>query len=131
MTFLQLIELNEALAALSGGITQQHDGKAQQIAFRFTGKTRLAIARLSASLKPHIDAFHAAKGEIVKQHGGPFTQVAQEAQAGLAAANAEIRKLAAEPCELPPFDPLPLPEFVADDNPVPPAVLAVLLPYLA
>jgi hypothetical protein len=126
MKLISLLQLHAALTQLSGSVTHLVEGKALQVAFRFTGLTRLAIAKAIRSLAGHVADHKAAVSEIVKQHGGPWGEPCEEH----AKAIAEIHTLEqAEVADAPTFS-LPLSEFTHDDNPVSPAVLEVLLDHL-
>jgi hypothetical protein len=126
MTFSDLNNLDAALAQLSGAYTQIVDQKPVAISLRFTGATRLKIARFHAAVKTALAPYQTASEAIQKQHGGPFDK---PGQTGYAEAIKEITELLkTEGGEV--VAELPEAEFTRDDNPVPPAVLQVLLPFL-
>ncbi len=99
-----------------------------QTFFRFTGATRLAIAKAVRLLTPFVEDHKAAANAIVKQLGGPWDENVMDENR--ARAIAEIRALEEGVMENAPAISLPEAEFIHDDNPVPPAVLEVLLDHL-
>lgn len=126
MKLIQLLKIHQALSSLSGSATHLHEGKPVQVSFRFTGATRLAIAKGVRLLTPFVEDHKAAASALVKQYGGPWeSPCAEQGQA-----TAEIYALEQAEVENAPAISLPEAEFTHDDNPVPPAVLEVLLDYL-
>jgi hypothetical protein len=128
MKLAQILQLHAALSSLSGSITHLHEGRPVQAFFRFTGATRLAIARAVRQLTPFVEDHKAAASAIVKQLGGPWEEnVLGENRAR---AVEEIRALEEGVMENVPTLSLPEAEFTHDDNPVPPAILETLLDHL-
>lgn len=124
-TKADLIHISKALEACSGGVTLLKDGAPVVVNFRFSGKTRLAIADSLIELEPQVKAIEKASKEIVKQHGGPWEKTCPEEQA----CRAELAAIEAQETIAPEFT-LPLAEFEKDDNPVPAAIIKTLRPYL-
>lgn len=127
MTNQQLIKLRDALTALSGGVTQLHQGKPVEVMFHFTGSTRFEIARFSRAVKQLLEPFDDAREAIIKQHGGPFTVAGAP---GHVEATAELSKLLDTKVTAALNYTLPKDEFLANDNPVPPELIEVLIDFL-
>ncbi|WP_395752499.1 hypothetical protein [Prosthecobacter sp.] len=125
---MKILQLHAALSSLSGAVTHMHEGRPVQAHFRFTGATRMAIAKAVRVLTPFVEDHKTAVSGIVKQMGGPWEE--QVVCENRARAIEEIRALEAVMVEGVPVIALPMAEFVHDDNPVPPAVLEVLLDHL-
>lgn len=128
MTNQQLIKLRDALTALSGGVTQLHQGKPVEVMFRFTGSTRFEIARFSRAVKQLLEPFDDAREAIIRQHGGPFTVAGAP---GHAEATAELSKLLSAEVATTLTGTLPKDEFMANDNPVPPELIEALIDFMA
>lgn len=127
MTLLDLTTIHSALNSCSGSVKHLHEGKPIDVSFRFTGKTRLAIADAVIALEPKIKAFGEAKKACMSQHGGPWEK--DESTPAQAACRAELDAMLAVEVESPKFA-LPLSEFIDDANPVPSEVIRILRPFL-
>ncbi len=126
MKLSQILQIHGALTGLSGAVTHLVEGKPQKVFFRFTGLTRLAIAKAIRSLAPFVNDHKSATESLVKQRGGPWLVPCEEQIKAVDEINA-LEQM--EVTDAPAFT-LPLAEFTHDDNPVPPGVLEVLLDYL-
>jgi len=127
MTNQQLIKLRDALGALSGSVTQLHQGKPVDVTFRFTGSTRFEIARFSRAVKQLLEPFDDAREAIIRQHGGPFTAAGAP---GHAEATAELSKLLDADVTAVLNYTLPKDEFLANDNPVSPELIEALIDFI-
>ena len=124
-TKADLFKVHQALDSCSGGVTLLKDGQPTTVNFRFTGKTRLAIADALIALEPQVQAIKKAADAVVKQYGGPWEKACSEQQA----CQKELQAIDEEEAAIPEFT-LPLDEFQKDDNPVPASIIKTLRAYL-
>lgn len=127
MTIRRQIELYNLFNSLSNGVTQLIEGKPTTIQFKFSAKARLTIARNMHKLKANIGCFEAARDALREQYNWPFSTITDKgAKEYLAAEEA----LLSEECVIKELDPISESEFLDNDNPVPPSIIAGLLDYI-
>jgi hypothetical protein len=129
LNYKSILQLRAALAALDG-LDQAVEvrGQAQIIKqpFKYSGRTRLKIARNLRAVEAAFEDYDAARVGLVREIAGGADQV----PAGkVPEFTKRLQDLLNEECEVA-LTPLTEPELNLDDNEIPHGALAVLLEYV-
>lgn len=100
------------------------------VPYELSGRTRMAIAENLSALKPTIDAFEIANGNLSKSFGKNGADVDQKDQEAMAKYIAELTQILKRPVSVN-LVKIPLADLNLDHNPVPPSVISALAPVIA
>jgi hypothetical protein len=129
MKIRDALMLAQALQALDGNMKIVKDGgqdKAIRVPYEFSGNVRFAIAKNINAIAPVNRTFSDARNALVRQFSGGKEEVPAAAMPGFDAAVAELLDRDEE-IETSPLSQL---DLNLDKNPIPPSVVAGLMPLL-
>lgn len=131
MKMREAIALLPALTSLDGRQRVVLDGGVEKIVtepYRFSANTRMAIARNVAALQAEQVSFNAARNGIIMQMSGGAGKVPDDK---VPAFQAELLSLMEADCDGVSMRKISEADLNLAENPIPPSVLAELMPILA
>lgn len=127
LTLQQAIDVRAALLALDNYQAQDKDGRAIALPYKFSGPTRMAIARNLARANEAYQALQTANNALVAQFSGGAQQVPADK---MSAYTTEINKVLQGPADVGAMVKISEADLDLATNPIPGSVLAALVPIL-